>query len=60
MQPENVRRYPMRNGLFITLEAVSYTHLLSKRLLDQNRMDDLKRALEDADYKDGLFAEYEI
>ena len=34
--------------------------LLSKRLLDQNRMDDLKRALEDADYKDGLFAEYEI
>ena len=34
--------------------------LLSKRLLDQNRMDDLKRALVDADYKDGLFAEYEI
>ena len=34
--------------------------LLSKRLLDQNRMDDLKRALEDADYKDGLFTEYEI
>lgn len=34
--------------------------LLSKCLLDQNRMDDLKRALEDADYKDGLFAEYEI
>lgn len=34
--------------------------LLSKCLLDQNRMDDLKRALVDADYKDGLFAEYEI
>lgn len=33
---------------------------LTKFLLEENRTDDLKRVLEDADFRNGLFEEYDI
>lgn len=33
---------------------------LTKILLEENRTDDLKRALEDADFRNELFEEYNI
>lgn len=33
---------------------------LTKILLEENRTDDLKRALEDADFRNELFEEYDI
>ena len=35
-------------------------NLLHKRLLDENRIEDLKRSMEDADYQKRLYAEYRI
>ena len=40
--------------------GISRANRLTQLLLEQNRTDDLKRALEDSEYQDMLFREYDL